>query len=312
MPMTSQMERSAPGWQQLAAQQDDVVSRRQARLGGMTEDAWQWKLDKGLWRALLPGVVITHSGEPTDRQRAWGAVLRAGDGAALTADAALQDQGFVLQELRSVDVAVPEGRAGVGSPLLGGAPYRPHNVRRLSAMIHPVRPLPVVRVAPAALHAAAWAVSDRAAEWRVAAVVQQRLCSPADLRRALADASRLHRRALIGLVLDDVELGAHAGSELDFLRLCRRNALPEPDELQVRVRANKVRYIDARYRRQRVSIEVDGAHHRFVEQWEADVLRASELAVAGARRGEVLLRFAWGNLRHDESDVVRLIRQALG
>lgn len=298
-------------WQQWAVHQDGVVSRRQARLGGLSEDAWQWKLDRGLWRSVLPGVVITHSGAPTDRQRAWAAVLRAGIGAALTADAALVEQGFALSELRTVDVAVPEGRAGVGAPLLGGPPYRPHNVRRLAGLVHPARTLPMVRVAPAALHAAAWAVSDRAAEWRVAAVVQQRLCSAADLRRSLGGLPRLHRRALIAVVLEDVELGARASSELDFLRLCRRHRLPEPDELQVRVRSRRVRYLDARYRQKRVAVEIDGAHHRLVEHCEADVLRASELAIAHGRRGEVLLRFAWGNLRHDEVEVARLLREAL-
>lgn len=309
--MTTLRAYDALTWRQWAELQDGVVSRRQARAGGMSEDAWQWRLDRGTWRPLLPGVVITHSGEPTHRQRAWGAVVRAGRGAALTADAALVEQGLRLDHLRNVDVAVPEGRAGIGHGLLGGGPYRPHNVRGLAGLVHAGRTLPVVRVAPATLHAAAWAISDRAAEWRLAAVVQQRLCTAGDLSQALVAMPRLYRRRQLGLVLEDVALGAHAGSELDFLRLCRRNGLPEPDQLQVRVRVSRVRYLDAEYRRQRVSIEVDGAHHRFAEHWEADVLRASELTVARSRAGQILLRFAWGNLRHDEADVVRLLRRAL-
>ena len=161
------------------------------------------------------------------------------------------------------------------------------------------------------LHAAAWAGSDRLAESRVAAAVQQRLVRVPDLRSALGQMPRLRRHALVLAVLDDVELGAHARSELDFLALLRRNRLPLPDRLQLLVRTSGVRYLDAWWEAQRVAGEVDGAHHRDVGVWDADVLRANDVQVSQRHDRVVLLRFTTGNLRHDESLVAAQLKAVL-
>lgn len=298
-------------WKAVARAQDGTLARHQALAYGLTASAWDWQLSSGCWRAVLPGVAVTHSGEPTDKQRAWAAVLHAGRGAALSADAALVELGFRCKGVSEVDVAVPWPRSVVPHPLLGGPPLRCHVVRGLGRWVHPTREPAVLRVEPAVLHAAAWAASDRAAEWRVAAVVQQGLTTAKNVRATLAQMPRLRRRVLLQEVLDDVELGAHAGSELAFLRFCDTHRLPRPDELQVLVRAGGKRYVDARYRRCRVSVEVDGAHHRRVEQWDADTLRSLQLAVARRGTGETLVRLTKGNLRHDGKVVADLLRQLL-
>ncbi len=200
-------------------------------------------------------------------------------------------------------VAVPEGRTVVPRWLSTGTDQDvrvvPHQVRALKGLVVATAVPPRVGVAPAVLHAAAWASSDRAAEWRVAASVQQRLVRPAHLRRQAEQMPGLRRRRLITAVLDDVEQGAHAASELEFLRFLRRAGLPAPDRLQRPVRANGLRYLDAWWDRQRVAAELDGAHHRLVAEWEADVLRANQVVVAERRDRLVLLRFTTGNLRHD-------------
>ena len=56
---------------------------------------------------------------------------------------------------------------------------------------------------------------------------------------------------------------------------------------------------------------MDGAHHRLVRTWEADLLRSCSLAVAHRGRGELLLRLTPGLLRHDEPAVLRVLRDAL-
>jgi hypothetical protein len=220
-----------------------------------------------------------------------------------------------LGDLSAIHVAVPEDRlvvARVLTPVEGrGVRVVPRRVTRLSDLRHPARQPPAVRVPAAVLHAAAWAVSDRAAEWRVAAAVQQRRVTVPDLRQALAAMPRLPRRALVDAVLDDVEHGAHAASELDFLRFLRRWHLPRPDALQRPVRHGGLRYLDAWWERQRVVAEMDGAHHRLVGSWDDDLLRANGVQLVERHDRLLLLRFSAGNLRHDAALVAAQLREAL-
>ena len=138
---------------------------------------------------------------------------------------------------------------------------------------------------------------------------QCRVVAVPGLRDVLAQMPALKRRALVLAVLDDVELGAHAGSELQFLRFCRKHALPLPDDLQLRVRAGSTHYLDARYRRQRVAVEVDGAHHREAATWEADLLRT--LRLTAAMSGDRLVRLTPGMMRHDGPEVAAHLRTLL-
>jgi very-short-patch-repair endonuclease len=302
-------------WQQLLLAQDHVLARAQALSAGMTEDAWQWWIERGGAQRLLPGVAVGHRGEPSRRQCAWAAVLHCGAGAALTGDMALIEHGMRLSSPpTAVHVAVPPERVvrrGAVLALDVPLPVVPQRCKGLDAWRHPVRQPPTVRVPVAALHAAAHARSDRAAEWRIAAVAQQRLTTVQHLRDALEQMPRLPRRALVTATLLDVEHGAHAGSELAFLRLLRKHGLPEPDRLQRLVRADGKRYLDVWWERQRVAVEVDGAHHVEVGQWDDDVLRANDVVIVERHDRVLLLRFTTGNLRHDERAVVRQLRAAL-
>lgn len=290
-------------WQQLVDEQDGVLTRQQALHGGMSEDQWQWRLDSHRWQPLLPGVAVVHTGPVTLRQQSWAAVLIAGPGACLSGDSALVELGLDLGPLRVLPVAVPYGRKVAPRMLrpCDGPPVRvqPRAVSGLSALTRPVRRPPTVRGEVAVLHSAAWARSDRAAEWRIAACVQQRLVLPQELRRTLSRLPRLPRRQLVAAVLDDVEHGAHAASELDLLRFLRRWGLPRPDRLQRPVRLGRIRYLDAWWERQKVAAEMDGAHHRSAGAWDDDVLRANDVLVAGRQDGAVLLRFTSANLRHE-------------
>lgn len=303
-----------PSWRQLLDEQDQVISRVQARRGGMSEDQWQWQLDSGRWQSVLYGVAVAHSGEITARQRAWAGVLFPCADAYLSADAAMIEHGIRLPTPSEIHVVcarevVPQRyRPGADDTDLR---LTPHRAARLLAWAHPVKQPPVLRLPYAVLHAAAWAPSDRAGEWRLAAAVQQRRARVPDLRAALTEMPRLPRRALIREVLDDVELGAHAASELDFLRFLRRHGLPAPDRLQRPVRTGSVRYLDAWWERQRVNAEMDGAHHRLVGTWDEDALRANDVVLVEQHDRILLLRFTRSNLRHDGDRVAAQLRDAL-
>lgn len=259
---------------------------------------------------ILPGVASTHSGEPTDRQRAGAFRIHGAAGAELTGDVALVESGFGGKELPSLDVAVPWPHRVVDDELLGGPRLLTHTLRRLAPMTLGDRPLPIVRPCYAVLYAAAWAATDRAAKWRIAAVVQQRMARAGDVRLALADFSRSPRRALLSCVLGDVEFGAHATRQLDFLRFCHHHRLPLPDRMQVKVRANGTRSTPGRtVGRSRSSSTVPITCSS--SSGTPIPSRSLSLSVAIKRRCESLSRLTMGNLRHDGLDVARLLNELL-
>jgi hypothetical protein len=295
--------------EELLDNQDGVIARRQALGAGMTDEAWEWRISSGRWRRLVPGVVVNHTGEPTRRQLAWAGHLHAGEASLISGDVALELRGFKGPLTSDVDVVVPAGKQIARAVLLPKVALVPHRLTKGSSG-QSVNGLPCVGPHLAVLQAAAWAPDDSGAEWRVAAAVQQRKTAVPLLRSTLAQLPRLRRRALLREVLDDVELGAHAGTELAFLRFCRTFGLPLPDSLQLAVRqCGKKHYLDARYKRQRVTIELDGAHHRDAGQWSADTLRT--LRVAVAMPGEQVFRLTMYNLRHDGSETAALLRVIL-
>jgi hypothetical protein len=296
-------------WRALLEDQAGVLSRVQALAGGMTKHEWDWKLSSGRWQAVLRGVAVGHSGPVTEVQRLWAACLYGGREAFLSGDAVLLSRGVKVGPLAQIDVVVPADRQLADGRFEGGPRVKVHRVRAPLRLAWESSVLPMLTPHAAVLHAAAWATSDRAAEWRVAAAVQRRITAPVLLRSTLVELPRLPRRALVRAVLDDVELGAHAGSELAYLRFCRRYGLPLPDELQVKVRAKGSRYVDARYRAQRVWVEVDGRHHMEVGQWESDLLRTLEVTVA--LPGEQLVRLTPGMMRHDGPQVASLLGSLL-
>ena len=99
---------------------------------------------------------------------------------------------------------------------------------------------------PSALAVAADTVRQpRPACGLFAAAVQQRLVSADAPERELAGRPRVRHRAALFLAVADISQGAHALSEIDFARLCRRG-LPEPARQAVRVEpGGRRRYLDA-------------------------------------------------------------------
>jgi hypothetical protein len=298
-----------PSYDERLEEQSGVISRRQALAGGLSKAAWDWRIEKKTLQVVLPGVVVAHSGAVTFEERAQAAVLYGGDGAALAGEVLMHLE--TPERRRRVEPAVIDVAVGASCQVAPRDFFRPHRVSALEELTHPVRSPRQLRVAPAVLYAAAWAKSDRDAEWRVAAAVQQRLVNVAQLRAALREMPRLHRRGLLRLVLDDVELGAHARTELDFLAFLRRHGLPLPDQLQFKVRADGVRYLDAWWERQRVGAELDGTHHVEVGTWDDDTLRANEIVVAQRDDRLILLRVTMGNLRHKEAQLAAQFKAVL-
>lgn len=298
-------------WREIASSQDHVIGREQALSAGLSRHAWDWQLaEKGHWTRLCDGVAMTHSGTPTERQLWWAAVLKAGKGAALSGDAALTALGLTGLKTAWIDVAIPRERQ-VEDFKVGTTQVRVHRVAGVDRWNWTQRGLSMTNIHASALLAGAWTEKAEVAERRIAMTVQQQLCAVVTFRQLLAQMPKHPRRALLLIVFDDVEHGAHASSELEFLRFCRKHGIPEPDDLQLKVRASGTKYLDARYRAQRVSLEVDGGYHREAETWDADALRTLELAVANKGTSEQQIRVTCFNMRHREARTARLLKALL-
>ncbi|MDQ7906425.1 DUF559 domain-containing protein [Phytohabitans sp. ZYX-F-186] len=294
----------------LLFEQDGVLTTAQAtallgrgRLRGL--------LDSGRWRRLCRGVLIAHNGPLTAGQARWVAILAAGDGALLAGLTAAREGGLRWPRPGPLHLLVPDGHR------------YPDLRRRLplempAVVLHRTSTLPQSHVQVgrpmrttmprAIVDAAQWARTEDEARTVVAAACQQRLVTPAEVRAVLSAMPRARRRRLALETLTLAEGGATALSEIDFVKLCRRYRLPAPD-LQERRRdqAGRNRYLDAYWRKQRVHVEVDGAHHMEARQWEADMRRQNEIWI----RGDRVLRFPAWQVRHRPDEVALQLRRAL-
>ena len=140
------------------------------------------------------------------------------------------------------------------------------------------------------------------------AACQQRRVLPGAVARVLEAMPRVRRRRLIRTTLADIEGGAHALSEIDFVALCRRFRLPRPDLQERRRDADgRNRFLDAYWKEWRLHAEVDGAHHMDARHWAADMLRQNQVWIAGDR----VLRFPAWLVRADPPAVARQLHAAL-
>lgn len=208
---------------------------------------------RNVWRSVCRGVVLTGNGQLTRDQRLWVAVIAAGPGAILAGATAAAEGGVRGVRTEPLQVLVPAERRP--SRCLPRLPLDMSGVRIYRSTYLPPehrqigRP-PRTTIARAVVDAAAWARTPNEARLVLAAACQQRRVSPAELTDVVAAMPRVRRRRLIRTTLGDLEGGAEALSEIDFMALCRRFRLPRPDLQERRTDAEgRIRYLDAYWRR---------------------------------------------------------------
>ncbi len=258
------------------------------------------------WQRLDHAVVL-HNGPLSERQRWMAARVHAGPSAMLTAFTAAQAFGLTGWKRDVVHVLAPGGtRLRRDCPV----EVRLHLCSRWDTIS--AHPGTVVQRLPDALvRAASTFASVRPACGVLAAAVQQRLTSAQALRKALDRSMRVRHRGALLAAIDDIGQGSQALSEIDFVRLCRRFRLPEPERQAVRVESSgRRRYLDAMWRRadgRVVAAEVDGALHLAPGRWWADQLRQNELTLSDT----LLLRFPSVVVRAEPAVVAAQLRRAL-
>jgi len=292
-------------------EQSGVLTARQAA-GLLSEGVLRGLVRSGRWRSVCRGVVVMHNGRLTRSQQLWVAVLAVGEGAVLAGATAATEAGVRGLPADPIHVLVPAARRA-SRVLLSRLPIDMPGVAVHRTTVLPDAHLQVGRptrttTARSIVDAAAWARGDNAARATLASACQQRRVTPAELLEVVAALPKIRRRALITETVHDIDGGAQALSEIDFVALCRRAGLPLPDQQERRKdAAGRIRYLDAYWRRWGLHVEVDGAHHMDVRHWAADMQRQNDVWISGDR----ILRFPAWLVRHHPETVANQLTRAL-
>lgn len=286
-----------------------IASRAQLRDRGITAHHIEAQVRAGRWRRVGPAVLL-HNGPVTVAQRRRLCLINCGPRSVLTSFTAAEDWGLKRSERSEVHVLVAAGAQLPKSdhPLLRGLVI--HRVRDW----HDVEfawPRPLHALAPALIRAASSFPNSRPACGILAAAVQQRLLRPQQLRAALSAAPKTRHHRALRLAIGDIEQGAEALSEIDFGRLCKRFGLPMPTRQAVRKsKDGRRRYLDVEWLLpdgRVVAVEVDGAHHMYVENWIPDQLRQNAVVIGGT----AVLRFAAVLVRDEPALVAAQLAELL-
>ncbi len=281
-----------------------VSTARELGAGGVRRGQRATELRAGRWQRCGLAIVA-HNGPLSPDQRRRVALVHAGPQSLLTAFTAAEVLGLTGWERSEVHVLAPIGtrvRAGCPVPLV---------MHRHRTPARQERGLRIEHLPDALVRASSSLDRPRSACGLLAAAVQQRRTTTADLIEALERATRARYRRLLRSAVADIAGGCDALSEIDFVRLCRRRRLPVPEQQTVRHDSSgRRRYLDGTWRRRDgrlVVVEIDGALHLVASRWWDDQLRQNDLALADA----IVLRFPSVVVRTDEARVAEQLRRAL-
>lgn len=210
--------------EEILSLQDGVIARRQALENGRTPTQVARHLRRREWVPIHPGVYVTHTGEPTWRQRAWAAVLACWP-AALDGRSALrahEGPGRRHFDDGTVEVMVAHGRK-VRAP--DGVSVR--RARRFDDQVQWNLTPPRMRYDDAVIDLADRARSDLTAIAVLADACGGRRTTAGRLLAKVDTTPRLQRRTWLRSVLDDVASGTCSVLEHGYLnRVERPHGLP--------------------------------------------------------------------------------------
>ena len=176
----------------------------------------------GPWQRLLPGVVLSHRGTPTRRERLLGALLFCGEGTVVTGLAALDLRGVrAARGFSDVHVLIPEPRqrSSFGYVVVQRCRTMPQAQR--------VDAVPLAPVARAVVDAVRLMAKRDSVRELVAEVVQRCMCTVAELQVELQRAAR-QRSALGRSVLGEIASGVRSVAEVRAREVLREGGVPEP------------------------------------------------------------------------------------
>jgi hypothetical protein len=266
----------------MARLQNGAIHRDQCRAIGVHRSYVRNQLEAQRWTAWGDKVLLLQNSLPVHRQLMWIAILDASPVAALCSHTSLELAGFTsfAAEARQIHVLVPRG-----AKVTRFSGVVVHESRRLGeARWIEDRGLRRTEDSRSVIDAAAWQPWPRFACLMLAAAVQQRLCTHAQLEYAMSYVGRVRHKAYLRMALADIAGGAHSLGELDVAAICRRFGLVPPQrQVRRRVRDGGWRFLDCEWdlpSGEIVVLEIDGTHHMDVAHWQADMRRERGVVIS--------------------------------
>ena len=309
MPRAAQFDRQA--LTVLAARQHGVIAHEQALESGMTKRMTYYRVrGEGPWQVLLPGVYLTHTGQPDDEAREIAALLYAGPSSVLTGVAALRRHGLSAGQagreadqrgLVDVLVSLANRRSDAGFARL----HRTGRLPRGFCIAGEAR----FAFPPRAVADAVRPMTDvndvRAV---VAEAVQRGRCSILHLAQELADGP-IRDSALLRLALAEVAEGVRSVAEADLRALIVKARLPTPMfNPRLIVDGEFLATPDCWWPESGVAGEADSrAWHFSPREWEQTTARHARMSACGI----VVLHFPPKQIRYQRDHVASMIRRAL-
>ena len=284
------------------------MTRAQLSDAGVSASRLRAEIDGGRWRCLNEKVICLHNGPLTRQQQLRAALLSGPLTAALCGLTVLELHSLRGFASAAIHVLVPFGRRVL---LVPGVEIVVHPQRRFPA--DDIRLLNNLRTTlpdRALVDAATWEADQMTAARLVVAGIQQLRIPPALIKAELLVRKTSRHRRVLMLLANDLEGGAQALSEVEFLAFCRRHGFPRPS-LQTRLDSGgRRRYLDATFRRpdgRMFGVEVDGGVHLQLKTRARDDLKDNHAKLD--RR--LVLRFASVLIYTDDPEAVQQIRRAL-
>lgn len=286
-------------WERTAASQSGMLTRRQARDGGLTNEAVDVRIASRRWQRVFSGVLATFTGELPRPAQMWTAVLAGGADAVLSHESAAELVGLADGSEPVIHVSVPVRRRVVRRP---GVVF--HRSTRAVAARHPAQLPPRTRIEETVFDLTQTsATPDDALGWLTRAV-GARLTTPERLRDTLAGRSRLRWRQALVAALDDVSAGCRSVLELRYMRRVERaHGLPGA----VRQRRRGRWYDDVAYTDFDVEVELDGRLAHPADRAFRDRRRDNAAVLVGAR----VLRYGSADVVHRPCQVAAEVAAVL-
>lgn len=283
----------------LIKQQAGMLARRQLTARGIDWGRVRNQVAAGRWLEVTPRVICTTTGTHTPEQRRWMALLHSGPRSMLGGLTAASAHGLTGWERKEICVLVDDELSF--EPVEGVRYFRS---RRPYALLRSPRPgIPRCQLEPAVLLWAGYDAAIRPAHGVLAAVVQQRLTTPAQLLSWVDQLKPLRRAKGFRATVGDIAGGSQSLAELAVNRMCRQFGLPLPHRQTRRQDSSGAsRWTDCEWDLPdgtTLVLEVDGSFHLDATQWQDDLRRARRITTPE----RLVVRCTAYEIRHEPREV---------